>query len=308
MSYLPMEDYRYSLSMIARQKEMIHDEQFYKDNKSLFAEILSIIKNKGALSSKDFKSPEGHKSGGWWSWKPAKEALERLFWMGELAVSHRKGFQKFYDLPERVIPKATDVSIPTKDELFRHKVLLRVRTLGFVTLHDIGWLVRDKIAVKKAISDLQKEGVIKEVEIERLDEKHYALKENLELDNNDQIMKTFILSPFDNLIINRNYAKRLFDLDYSIECYTKPEKRKYGYFSLPILQGTNFIGLIDSKAERKEKTLIVRNLHLFGNLKKAEITCLAEEIKEFAEFNCCPNVKIKESNQTKTADELKKRF
>lgn len=306
MSYLPMEHYRFSLPLMARQKESLHEEGFYKENKRLFADILDRIKKEGALSSKDFEAPENHKSNGWWSWKPAKEALERLFWTGELLVSHRKGFQKFYDLPERIIPKSIDTSMPSKEELFRHKVLLRARTLGAVTLGDIGWFVRDKIAVKKTVAELQKEGVITEIEIEGLEEKHYVLTENLDLAINKKPKNTHILSPFDNLIINRNYAKRLFDLDYTIECYTKPEKRKYGYFSLPILQGTNFIGLMDAKAERKEKTLIIRNLHFFEALKKTEVKSLADKIKEFAEFNCCHAIKIEQCSQTKVANELKK--
>lgn len=306
MSYLPMEHYRFSLPLMARQKESLHEEGFYKENKKLFADILDRIKKEGALSSKDFKAPANHKSGGWWSWKPAKEALERLFWTGELLVSHRKGFQKFYDLPEKIIPKSIDTSMPVKEELFRHKVLLRVRTLGAVTLGDIGWFVRDKVAVKKTVAELQKEGFITEVEVEGLEEKHYVLTENLESSNKVQALKTHILSPFDNLIINRNYAKRLFDLDYSIECYTKPEKRKYGYFSLPILQGTNFIGLMDAKAERKEKTLTIRNLYFFGALKKTEVRSLADKFKEFAEFNCCHAIKIEQCNQEKAVNEVKK--
>lgn len=306
MSYLPMEHYRFSLPLMARQKESLHVEGFYKENKKLFADIISRIEKEGALSSKDFEAPEGHKSGGWWEWKPAKEALERLFWTGELLVSHRKGFQKFYDLSERIIPKSIDKSTPTKEELFRHKVLMRIRSLGTVTLSDIGWFVRDKILVKKTVAEFQKEGAIKEIEIDGLEEKHYVLIENLESAGNEQPIKTHILSPFDNLIINRNYAKRLFDLDYSIECYTKPEKRKYGYFSLPILQGTNFIGLMDAKAERKQKVLIIKNLHLFVNPKKTELKSFADEINEFAEFNCCHAIQIEHCSQEKAVNELKK--
>lgn len=308
MSYLPMEHYRFSLPLMARQKESLHEEGFYKENKKLFADILGRIEKEGALSSKDFEAPEGHRSGGWWSWKPAKEALERLFRTGELLISHRKGFQKFYDLPERIIPKKIDTSTPTKEELFRHKVIMRIRSLGTVTLSDIGWFVRDKTAVKKTVAELQKEGLIKEIEIDGLDEKHYALCDNLESADKDQTLKTYILSPFDNLIINRNYAKRLFDLDYTIECYTKPEKRKYGYFSLPILQGTNFIGLMDAKAERKEKALAIRNLHLFEMPKKAELESLIKEIKGFAHFNCCDEARLEKSNLPKIASKLNEAF
>lgn len=306
MSYLPMEHYRFSMPLMARQKESLHEEGFYKENKRLFTEILDRIDKEGALSSKDFEAPKGHKSGGWWEWKPAKEALERLFWTGELLVSHRKGFQKFYDLPERIVPKSIDAKIPAKEELFRHKVLMRIRSLGTVTLSDIGWFVRDKIAVKKAVAELQKEGMLTEVEIDGLEEKHYVLTENLESTDNGQPIKTHILSPFDNLIINRNYAKRLFDLDYSIECYTKPEKRKYGYFSLPILQGTDFIGLMDAKADRKEKILIIRNLHFFNTPKKTELKSLGHEIQVFAEFNGCHEIIIEQSNEQKASTELRK--
>ena len=101
-----------------------------------------------------------------------------------------------------------------------------------------------------------------------------------------------ILSPFDNLIIRRPLMETFFDYDYRMECYVPKAKRQYGYFALPILWGDRFIGRVDTKADRKARTLIVRSLAFepWFNAFEAFLPIFAETLARFARFNGCEQV------------------
>jgi hypothetical protein len=106
-----------------------------------------------------------------------------------------------------------------------------------------------------------------------------------------------ILSPFDFVNIHRNRLNDFFDFDYQVECFVPAPKRKYGYFSLPVLIGDKFVARMDSKADRKQKTLTIHNLH-FEKIKltKSMATKISEAIKSFVEFNQCSSVELKKCN------------
>ena len=106
-----------------------------------------------------------------------------------------------------------------------------------------------------------------------------------------------ILSPFDNLIIDRRWLKAFFDgFDYTIECYLPAAKRKYGYFVLPILWGDRFIARMDSKADRKPKTFIIKRLLFEPNFDAYDtvLPALAEKLRAFAAFNGCDNFAVED--------------
>ncbi len=107
----------------------------------------------------------------------------------------------------------------------------------------------------------------------------------------------FVLSPFDTLNVFRHRLRDFFDFSYQVECFVPAPKRKYGYFSLPILVGDAFVARMDAKADRKEKTLIIHNLHF----EKVKITNpilvkIADAIQAFAKFNKCAGINVKKSN------------
>jgi uncharacterized protein YcaQ len=107
----------------------------------------------------------------------------------------------------------------------------------------------------------------------------------------------FILSPFDHLNVYRKRLKDFFDFDYMVECFVPAPKRKYGYFSLPVLVGDTFVARMDAKADRKTRTLIIHNLHF----EKTKLTSLAiasvgKAIRDFSKFNGCTQIVIKKSN------------
>ena len=263
MSYVPMADYRYFMAGVGRGSIRRWKRRWFEENQDVVEGVLERIRQEGPLGSKDFKAPEGHKRGTWWSWKPAKEALEVLFDMGELVVSERRNFQRIYDLRERVIPDWVDRSEPSAEEVeqFRARRVLGGR--GFAPVDGVRWgWGRRSAASPEAVQALVDTGEVTQFEIEGLEGAFCALTARL----NETMGQTsggahvHILSPFDNLVIRRGWLREYFDFSYKLEAYTPAAKRKYGYFCHPVLWGERFVGRMDAKADRKAKTFIVRKL------------------------------------------------
>jgi uncharacterized protein YcaQ len=142
------------------------------------------------------------------------------------------------------------------------------------------------------MKDLTDSGEVVSIEVAGVDGRtYYALSEVLEeTSEQPQCPKSLqILSPFDHLVIFRRRLKELFDFDYRLECYTPAARRKYGYFSLPILWGEQFVGRMDSKADRRSATFIVRQLTFEPGVDAFDdlLPILAERLRAFAAFNGC---------------------
>ena len=312
MSFIPMEDYRYSLPRMLNFKKPKSKWLKYRFNQSkrYFDYVLDRIKEEGQLSSSDFENNTGKKGGTWWEWKPTKTALEYLFWQGELMISERKNFQKYYDLRERVLPGNIDLTFPSKKELSRYFILHALNSLGVATEKEILKFMQpgkskvsdlqivDKPSMKRTIDELHKDGDIISLFIES-DHKtiNYALPGIIEEipERKKRTSHVHLLSPFDNLIIQRERTKRLFSFDYAIECYLPPSKRKYGYFVTPILWNNNFAGRLDPKADRQNETLIIKNIVFESDFKIQDnfISGFSNKLKSFAEFNNCRKIVIK---------------
>mgnify|MGYP003681905964 CR=1 FL=1 len=235
--------------------------------------------------------------GQWWNWKPEKTALELLFWRGDLMVTRRDNFQRIYDLTENVLPDGTDTSMPEKDELGRFLVRRALETQAIASINDI---VRNLHAVgreviKDAVESMLSEEEILPVSIEGEFEL-YGLPDVLSgvsTDNgNSKIVH--ILSPFDNLIILRDRISRFFDFEYALECYTPRVKRRYGYFVMPVLWGTRFVGRLDPKADRKRGILILRSLEFEEGFDEWEefLPAFALKLVLFARFNGCSCIEL----------------
>lgn len=297
-SFVPMKDYRYYLPRM-KQKHVYGSwiSNWIKNNRKVLKIVRNRIEKEGALSTSDFEDEPNRKRGPWWDWKPAKMALEILFWQGILMVKERRSFQRVYDLTERVLPKGLDTSKPTDTEEKQFFIKRALQAMGVANRNDI----RDYIAIKKDLipylKSLEKAGEIQQIEVEGMKNLYYILTKDLVKLNKEKIdlgEEVHFLSPFDNLIILRNRTKALFDFDYSLECYVPKHKRKYGYFSLPILWQGELVGLIDPKADRTNETFLVQNIHLFNhriNYKRFG-PAFAQALNNFAQFHKCPKIQL----------------
>ncbi|MEX0942393.1 MAG: crosslink repair DNA glycosylase YcaQ family protein [Pseudomonadales bacterium] len=304
-AYLPIKDYRYYRPMM----DGWHKRKSW--DKKLAKEIRRRIATEGPLQSRDFEDPRGKNNNGWWDWKPAKLALEHMFLSGQIMVTRREGFQKVFDLTENVLPAQLDTSMPNHDEWIRFIVLRQLQALAIGTLNDIsharttlgkftGHAIRSE--VKSALHALAEEGQVAIIQARNSTKEVWyadpvALK-RLPLKLGKRRLQ--ILSPFDNLVINRARLITLFGFDYQLECYVPASKRKFGYFCLPILWGDELVGRIDAKAVRDKHLLEVRRVFLEPGTKRQTERhvrlrdALNTGLAEFATKNQCDTVDIGE--------------
>ena len=154
---------------------------------------------------------------------------------------------------------------------------------------------------RKALDDLLEAGEAVAVQIENQEAPYYALTATLDNTLRQQKNHLHLLSPFDNITIDRDRLLDLFDFHYRIECYTPAPKRQYGYFTLPILWNGSFIGRLDPKAERKSQTFLVRNIVFEPGFKDydALLPALAKELHRFAAFNGCTSIRVERTKPGK---------
>jgi len=238
------------------------------DEHSTVAEtVLNYVRTNGETRSSDFERTDGQK-GSWWNWKDEKVALEYLFYAGKLMIRKRHNFQRIYDLRERVLAgleEPADIPMADAHDQF---VLNTIQALGVVKAEWIPDYFRlYKADVNAALKRLEKQDRLMTVEVEGWRSPGYIHPDNvkrMEAAAKGRIprSKTTFLSPFDPLVWDRKRALDLFNFDYKIEVYTPAPKRKYGYFTLPILYNNALIGRIDPKAHRKEGIFEVKALHL----------------------------------------------
>jgi uncharacterized protein YcaQ len=295
-AYLPVSDYPLYAWHMAVTAESSWRQGWLAEHHDLAEEVLARIRAEGPLGAADFAAPEGFRAAGWWDWKPAKRALDHLFGVGRLLVCGRKGFQRLYDLPERVLPAAT--ALPRLNDAEAVAWLVR-RLLGAQGLaYAFGtWRLRvEAPPLRDVLGDMIASGEVVEVDVEGLPRRYYALSAMLAASASvDEANRLRILSPFDPLIIDRRRFSDLFSCDYRLECYLPAVKRRFGYYMLPILWGSEIVGRIDAKAQRRERVLTVHRLELQPHVSGGDLaTPLAAELAAYAAFNGCDEVALGE--------------
>ncbi|MCW3086559.1 MAG: hypothetical protein JWP12_3925 [Bacteroidetes bacterium] len=293
-SYLPMSDYRFSLP---RKKAYADGKShWFAQDKKLKKYVLDRIKAEGALQSKDFEFKRTG-PGNWYEWKPAKRALEQLFMEGELMVAKRQGFQKVYDLTERVLPAEVNTIVPTEKEYAEYLIRKAIQSNGIAEEKEIAYIRKGlREVINKALKKMLKDGELMEVKVEGLGETLFVtsaaqLKSIEKIKEKKNIQ---LLSPFDNAVIQRKRVQRFFDFDYQIECYVPEPKRKFGYFCLPVLYGHSFVARFDPKADRASKIFYIKQMHFEKSfVPDADFNAaFALRLKEFAAFNGCTKIVI----------------
>ena len=294
--YIPTHDFRFSLpvkdAFAAQRKPLTNAES------NLMKQVLDRVQREGPLMVGDFDDDRLEASSGWWDWRPAKVALERLYLDGKLMITRTKGFKKVYDLPMNLIPAETDLTVPAAEEYARYVIRRTLGALGISYIKEMAWRARHVKGnlIKKELEKMVAEGEVRVLVVEGLKSAPlYMLPDqHMEIELSGE---AFILSPFDILNVFRHRLRDFFDFDYQIECFVPAPKRKYGYFSLPVLVGDTFVARMDAKADRKKKVLIVHNLHFEAvELSDAMIEEIVDALKAFIQFNQCRDIIFKKSN------------
>jgi uncharacterized protein YcaQ len=304
---IPVEDYPYFAPIIQGRRQRALppawiERRLGDDPQGVLDWVLAEVRERGPLASKDFEDPRAQR-GTWWDWKPAKTALEVLFSRGHLMVDHRERFQRYYDLAERVLPLAGEPPVHTAEDYRRWATLRSVACRGVATVAGASDYYRlRKPETRATILALVQEGALLPVEVEGWGETAYLNPGDLPLvkeieAGEHQPLVTAFLSPFDNLLWERDRVHSLFGFAYTAEMYQPAAKRVYGYYVLPILHRGRLVGRLDPKADRKTDTMIVRAIYLepgespTGDL----VEGIAGALREFMAFHGSETLRIERS-------------
>jgi uncharacterized protein len=249
------------------KRRMVHLESAHwwgrkRQDRETEKHVLDAIRDRGALPSRAF---EGRgQPGEMWSWKPAKRALEHLFAAGELAIAGRDGFQRVYDLPERVIPREyLDAPTPSEQEFRRGYALRAVQGRGALTERGIAEHCRFRggaTAIRPIVDGLVDEGLVRRVGV---DDGGPPVVVATGVDVDGGVSRGGVLvSPFDSLLWDKPVVERIFGFQPLIEVYKREPERIYGYYVLPFVLGDRIAGRTDLKADRREGVLRVKAFHV----------------------------------------------
>jgi uncharacterized protein len=310
--FIPIEDYGlYRRLMIeggekTRSWMQAHHEEI--------EHVMERVSENGPVRAAEFARTDG-KAGGWWEWKPEKRALEHLFAAGELMISRRENFHRVYDLRERVLANALpdweDALAPNEQEVRRALALKTVRALGVALARWVPDYFRTpKKGVSGLLEELADEGSLLRARIE--DEPAYlhpdyaGLAEEI-LSGGLRSSVTTLLSPFDPVVWDRARALELFGFEYKIEVYTPAARRRYGYYSLPILHSGSLVGRLDAKAHRKQGTFEVKSIHLEPDTLVNDdlVSELAYALRDCAGWHGTPEVLVRRSDPSELTEPLR---
>lgn len=257
---LPVEDFPLFRWRMRGRGHWNSHERALRDHPEVAEHVLAEIRERGPLGSRDF---EGQGGGGMWNWKPAKRVLDSLWDRGDLSIAGRQGFQRLYDLTERVIPRAVlDAPEPSDGEAMRALVLRAVRGRGALTESGIAEHYRlpgRTTAVRPHVEALVADGELQRLAVDDggppvLVPAGVPLGETAS-------RGAILLSPFDNLLWDRPFAERLFGFKHVMEIYKPASQRVYGYYVLPLLRGDRIVGRADLKSDRKSRELQLLAFH-----------------------------------------------
>lgn len=253
---IPVRDY----PLFKRRMQQLADKHWWgaarsAEGRLVEAAVLERIRDEGALPARAFEG----RSEGMWGWKPAKRALEHLFAAGEVAIAGRSGFQRLYDLPERVIPSAALNAAAPSEQEFRRGFALRA-VLGRGALTESGIVEHCRLAggaraIRPLIDELVARGELRRVSVGD-GGPSVLVPAGATLDGESSACT--LLSPFDNLLWDRAFVRRLFGFNHLIEVYKRPAERQYGYYVCPLLASDRLVGRADLKVDRSRGVLQVR--------------------------------------------------
>jgi len=276
-----------SLYPLVRYRMHKHTEQTQEYMRSergaYMAKVYAEVAERGPIAAAELSNP-GKRSGNWWGWGAGKATLEHLYNSGLVAIAGRRGFERHYDLAERVIPRAAlDAPAPPREEAMKKLLCLGAKACDVGTFDDITgyfdidgrrdrlppgpWWDRPKgpdgrrakPIAKRLVSELVEEGRLVPARVE-------GWKDHAYVHPGARVPRTVdsrgLITPFDSLVWDRRRVERLFGMKYTLEMYVPASKRVYGYYVCPFLLGDTLVARCDLKADRDRRVLMVQSAFL----------------------------------------------
>lgn len=262
--------------------------------------VLAVVRERGPVSSRDFARPDGPRPGpwAWWGGKPDRRALDHLWSRGDLMVLRRDGFERVYDLAERILPGATAALPPPEADQRRHFVGRALAALGVATPRWVADYFRmgsrphvTPTAAALELAAMEREGLARRADVPGVAEPVWLdatlLPRLAELRaGRGRPTLTTLLSPFDSLVWHRGRSEALFGFSYRLESYTPAHRRVYGYYTLPILHRGRLVGRVDPSYDRRGRVLTAKVVHLEPSVRPTPplVAALAGSLRDLAGF------------------------
>jgi hypothetical protein len=285
-------------------------------NRKLVNQALARIRSEGGLRVGDFES-DGPQRGVWYDWKPPKRALEALFARGDLMVAERAaGFQRVYDVKERVLPEWVDTTPIPAEAARRFCLEQAAKALGVFDLRNLTFYAYMRATpARSVIKGLVQDGTLVEIQGESLKGVKTWLvhRDNLPLlqraaEGEIRARRTTFLAPFDSLFWAGDRDQMLWGFQQLLECYKPAADRVYGYFCFPILRQDRLVGRFDPKLERQSGVLHLKALYLEPGIAPDDdlVADVATVLRDFLAWHGAQSLKIEKSAPAAFGKKLKR--
>lgn len=275
--------------------------RFGREQQAVIQRVLKTVEQQGALGAGSL-STRAERAGPWWDWSDERHALEWLFAAGLVTVAGRRGFERLYDLPERVIPSDILRIRVSEAEAQRALLLHSATALGVGTEKDLRDYFRlDPADSRTRLAELVDAGQLLSCRVQGWKQPAYCLPTPTVP---RKVLASALLSPFDSLIWERSRTERLFDFRYRLEIYTPQHKRVYGYYVLPFLHNERIAARVDLRAERAHSRLAVHAVHEEEpGLDEEGMQALAVNLRQMADWLGLQQIQL--NCQRPSADRLR---
>jgi uncharacterized protein YcaQ len=265
-------------------------------NQTLRRSILRQLRANGPLPTRaiEDRAEVAWQSSGWTGGRNVDRMLDLLWTQGRIMVAGRQGQQRVWDLAERVLPDWAPTRRPPEREVVRLAAQRSLRALGVATARDIDrhFTAYRYPGLDGVLAALERAGRVERVRVAADGSEHpgpwYVHADDLplleRLQAGDWQPRTTLLSPFDNLLINRERTERLFGFHYRMEIYVPKAARRYGYYVLPILHGDRLVGRVDPAMDRRSGRLVVHAIHAEPDAPEAAGPAVAAALQDLASF------------------------